>query len=90
MGRTIKISELKKFDVCLINGKPYMFTDYAYDGYLFLEVGGNNESWDNEDTLPETELLGRMEFKPEEIIAKHICDSRCLDDDNGHHAWPSP
>ena len=65
MGRTIKISELKKFDVCLINGKPYMFTDYAYDGYLFLEVGGNNESWDNEDTLPETELLGRMEFKEE-------------------------
>ena len=23
-------------------------------------------------------------------MVKHICDTRCLNEDHGHHAWPSP
>ena len=88
MGRTIKISELKKFDVFHFEGKelfPCVVTEY--NQYLFYHSPTTVSKFKDEE---EVELLGRMEFKPEEIFAKHICDSRCLDDDNGHHAWPSP
>lgn len=89
MGRKVKISELKKWDVF-----HWDIHDYVYIGgedFSFVRVNieltpNTFKYWDREEMV---ELLGRMEFKPEEIIAKHICDNRCLDDDNGHHCWPA-
>jgi hypothetical protein len=67
MGRTIKISELKKFDV-------FYWSEMVLPDEKFVFMGGKKfDSLDNTDRFcfmswdkdKEVELLGRMEFKPE-------------------------
>ncbi len=63
MGRTVKISELKKFDVFLWN--ELVAEKFIYVGCrIFVEFDNEytNYSFYNEDLDKEVELLGRMEL----------------------------
>lgn len=61
MGRIVKISELKKFDVFRFQGKelfPCVFTEY--NQYFFYHSPTTVSKIKDQE---EVELLGRMEFK---------------------------
>lgn len=65
MGRTIKISELKKFDVFTWDEIPDRTYVYCYSGHcLDLEQDVDLCFW-KDDYNKEVTVLGRMEFKEE-------------------------
>ncbi len=65
MGRTIKISELKKFDVFSFDGhNRFVCMRADNDGFAYSSMEGDGDFYQRKFEL-EVELLGQMEFKEE-------------------------